>query len=123
MNMVTTAGAGNATNAWALDFTDYVSMHNHQDELLARLVLDIATYFSEEGERFGNSGEWDDALQYCQWSKLMWQRYDTMEKIRNPMKGKINEMTERINNIKQQQQQLSSKTNTKEVDDISQPCD
>jgi hypothetical protein len=120
MNMITTEGAGDPTNEWAFDYLDHVSMHNHQDDLLTRLVLDIATYFSEEGERLEKSGELDDALKHYQWSKRMWERYDTMEKTRNPMKGKINEMAERINNI---EQQFRSKRNNMEVDDISQPCD
>jgi hypothetical protein len=102
MNMIKTVGAGDPTNEWAFDYIDHISMHNHQDDLLTRLVLDIATYFFEEGERLEKSGKLDDALKYYEWSKLMWERYDTMEKTRNPMKGKINEMAERINKIEQQ---------------------
>ncbi len=119
MNMITTEGAGDSTNDWALDYIDHISMHNHQDDLLARLVLDIATYFSAEGERLEKSGELGDARKYYQWSKLMWERYDTMEKQRNPMKGKINEMAQRISNV----EQLLRKKDNVEGDDMSQPCD
>ena len=100
MNMITTEGAGDPTNDWAFDYEDHVVMENHQDALLARLVLDIATYFAVEGERFENSRQLNSALQYFKWSKLMWERYGTMEK-RNPMARKINEMDQRIKLIEQ----------------------
>jgi hypothetical protein len=99
--MISTAGAGDPTNDWAFDYEDHVSMHNHQDDLLARLILDNATYFFTEAERLENSGQLNNALKFYEWSKLMWQRYDTMDK-RKLMTAKINEIDQRISKINQQ---------------------
>jgi len=101
MNMITTAGAGDPTNDWAFDYEDHVSMHNHQDDLLARLVLDIATYFLTEAERFEKSGQVADAVQYYERSQLLFQRYDKIDK-RNLMASKIKEIDQRISKINPQ---------------------
>jgi len=101
MNMITTAGAGDPTNDWAFDYEDHVSMHNHQDDLLARLILDIATYFLTEAERVENSGQLHNALQFYEWSRLLLQRYNKMDK-RNLMTSKVKEIDQRISKIDQQ---------------------
>jgi len=107
MNMIATEGAGDPTNDWALDYEDHVLMHNHQDDLLPRLVLDIATYFLTEAEHFENSGQLIDAVQNYDWSKLLFQRYDKIDK-RNLMTSKINNIAQRIS---KSDQQLKEKDN------------
>jgi hypothetical protein len=101
MHMIPTAGADNLTQDWALDYEDHVLMYNHQDDLLPRLVFDIATYFFTEAERFEKSGEFVYAVQHYEHSKLLLQRYNEIEK-KNLMTSKINEIDQRISKIDQQ---------------------
>jgi hypothetical protein len=101
MNMTATEGAGESTNDWALDYENHVLMNNFQDDLILRLVLDIATYFFTEAERFESSRHLTDAVKFYDWSKLLLQRYDKIDK-RNVMASKIGDIDKRISKIDQQ---------------------
>ena len=66
------------TNDWALGFTDHVLMYDHQNDLMVRIVSDIANYFSAEADRLRDANQLDNALEHYQWSKRMLGRYQKM---------------------------------------------
>jgi hypothetical protein len=78
MNMIQVADVVPA-NTWALNFSDRIAMFDHQDDLLSRLVFDMARYFSEKaGDLENNNQRLEDARQHFNWSKKMYQRYGMM---------------------------------------------
>jgi hypothetical protein len=96
-NMRSVDGCAAPTNAWALDFLANILMLNHQDDLFARMVSDIADYFFTEGERRDKAEALDSARQYFIWSKKMFIRYGLME--RRNMNANIARVDQRIRDI------------------------
>ncbi|CAF1299941.1 unnamed protein product [Rotaria sp. Silwood1] len=80
MNMTQVKDADPPTNTWALQYIDHVLMFDHQDDLLARLLLDIGRYFFSEAKRLDNKEQLHSAYQHCKWSKIMYERYEKTEK-------------------------------------------
>jgi cell fate (sporulation/competence/biofilm development) regulator YlbF (YheA/YmcA/DUF963 family) len=99
--MVSTDGAGDPTNDWAWDYENHVLLFNHQDDLLARMVLDITNYFLIESEHLDTAKQLDNALQHYSWSKLMFERYEKMQEKPNLMKDNIKKNDECISDIEQ----------------------
>jgi hypothetical protein len=106
------------TNTWALNFLDRILMYDHQDNLLARLVLDIACYFSTKAGDLDNNQQLQNACQYYNWSKKMYQRYGTM--ARRTMTIELTQIDQHVSDIKERlrQQQPDS-----EEDVYGEACD
>ena len=119
MNMIPTEFQGDPTNDWAMNYDDNLLMYNHEIHLLNRMVLDIAMYFGEKGEALEASNQLENARQYYGWSKKMWERYATLVQ-RNPMRPKIDEMTQRINQV---DQKINSRMEEGDDDRIGVPTD
>lgn len=99
MNMIAVAGAAPPTNAWALNFLDRILMFDHQDFLLARMVIDIAKYFFKMAGDLENSQDLHNARQYYHWSKQMYKRFETMDTHHQNMNTEINRIDQHINDI------------------------
>jgi hypothetical protein len=95
-------GCAKPTNTWALDFLANILMLNHQDDLFARMVSDIAEYFFTKAEHLENDQP-DSACQYLIWSKHMFRRYGMMEN--KNMTTKITEVDQRIKAIERRRKQ------------------
>ncbi|CAF1323744.1 unnamed protein product [Adineta steineri] len=74
MNMVQ-VGDIKPTNAWAMHYLDRILMFDHEDNLLARMVLDMASYFTTKANDLKNNQRYKDAYQYLTWSRQMHKRY------------------------------------------------
>ncbi|CAF3816297.1 unnamed protein product [Adineta steineri] len=74
MNMVQ-VGDIKPTNAWAMHYLDRILMFDHEDNLLARMVLDMASYFTTKANDLKNNQRYKDAYQYLTWSRQMNKRY------------------------------------------------
>lgn len=99
MNMVSAPHLAAPTNTWALNFIERVLMFDHQDDVLARMILDIASYFFTEAQSFDRSNELDNAIRYCEWSKKLYKRFETLEQ-RSKTK-EISEIDQHIKNIEE----------------------
>jgi hypothetical protein len=104
------------SNTWALEFLANILMLDHQDDLFARMVSDIADYFFTEANRLYNATAFDSARQYFIWSKQMFRRYGIMEKTN--MTTKIREIDQRIRAIEQRRNSQSDDEN----EHVSEPC-
>jgi hypothetical protein len=69
MIMRSVDGFAAPTNTWVGDFLANILMIDHQDDLFARMVLDIADYFFKEAECRDNAQALDSARQYFIWSE------------------------------------------------------
>ena len=85
------------TNTWALNFVENILMFNHQDDLLARMVMEAGNYFFERANSLQNRNEFTSAYNYYRWSKKMYERYQTMEKTK--LTAKIAEIDKRIRQL------------------------
>lgn len=103
MNMTDVQGGPAPTNSWALDYVDHVLMFNYQDDLLARMVLEMARYFYTEAERLAIEDELHSARQHYKWSIIMYLRYEKLEDKRKT--DLIDEINQRIENLTQRIQQ------------------
>ncbi|CAF1092369.1 unnamed protein product [Rotaria sordida] len=99
MNMVYVKGAEPPTNTWALQYLDHVLMFDHQDDLLARMLLDIGHYFFAEGKRLANEEHLYSACQHYEWSKKMYRRYEITEEKKKSTE--IGEIDEHIRDVEQ----------------------
>jgi hypothetical protein len=114
--MVPVEGVDAPTNTWALNFLENILMMNHQDDLFARMVSDIAEHFFTEAQRLSNNdGQLDSACQYLVWSKQMFRRYGIME--RRSMTTKITEIDQRITLIKKRIRAIERQRNPPSDDD------
>lgn len=100
MNMITTKEAGEPTNEWAMDYTDNVLLFDHQDNLLTRLLLDMSTHLSRQGEHYERNEQYASALQQYQWSKIMLERYDKIDE-RRLMRAKAIELDQHCVQLQQ----------------------
>ncbi|CAF1446686.1 unnamed protein product [Rotaria magnacalcarata] len=103
MNMAAVANAEPPTNTWALEFLDHVLMFNHQDDLMARMVVEIGNYFFTEAKRLDTDNQFDSAYEYYRWSKTMYQRYEIMENRRKS--DRIEEIDQNIKIIEERRQE------------------
>jgi hypothetical protein len=78
MNMTPVEGVEPPTNSWALHFQEQVWMFDHQDPLLASMVLDIANHFFTKARGLDNDPGLLSAKQHYKWSRIMYERYETM---------------------------------------------
>ncbi|CAF1268336.1 unnamed protein product [Adineta steineri] len=102
MNMVP-VGDIVPTNTWAIHFLDHILMFDHQDDLLVRMVSDIAHYFTTKANDLKNNQQYDNACQYLTWSKQMHNRYELL--THRSMTNKVNEIDQEIVVIKQRQRE------------------
>jgi len=117
MNMIQVGNVVPA-NTWALNFPDRIVMFDHQDDLLSRLVLDMARYFSRKAVDLENNRRLENACQHLNWSKKMYQRYGMMTQ-RNTT-GELTQIDQSVSRIDERlRQQLSDN----EEDGYGQPCD
>jgi hypothetical protein len=92
-------GVDPPSNTWALGFLEHILMFNHQDDLLARMILDIGGYFFKEAQHFDDSQQLDIACQYYQWARLIYERYEKLEPMGK--RTEIREINKRIDDIEQ----------------------
>jgi len=97
--MTAVEGVDPPTNTWVLNFLEYILMFNHQDDLLVRMVSNIADYLFTEAKRLDNDQYLDSAYQNYEWAKRMYQRYERMGPIRKTTD--IQDIEQRIRNIEQ----------------------
>ncbi|CAF0964807.1 unnamed protein product [Rotaria sp. Silwood1] len=111
MNMTQVNGADRPTNTWALQYLDHVLMFDHQDDLLARMLVDIGHYFFTEAKRLADDAQLDSAYQHYGWSKIMYERYQQKEQ-----RKKTNEIEE-INRCMEAIELQRNRTNNNNDDD------
>ncbi|UJR08198.1 hypothetical protein I4U23_012471 [Adineta vaga] len=85
-------------------------MYDHEDELLARVVLDIGETFFAEGEKLDIEGQLNDALQHFNWSRLMFERSEKTSNRRDVMKNEIEKTNKRINDLEKRLQSMDDTT-------------
>ena len=104
-------------NAWALKFLDRIMMKDHQDDLLIRMVLDIAIYFFTKADDLEKNKHFHKASQHYTWSKIMYERYGNMAE--RTMTDKFNEIDQRIGDVKQ----ILLQRQDSEEDGFGETCD
>lgn len=82
---------------WAQPHCNYIQMFDHEADLLSRMTLDMATYYSTKGDRQHEAGHLQEALRFYLWSKKLFRQY---EKIQEPCKKDINKIDAKIQAIK-----------------------
>lgn len=70
------------TAEWAIDYIDYVHIFDHEGALLARMMRDIADYFTTQGERLLDESPPNNAAAYHRlcWAHELFQRFEKLEK-------------------------------------------
>jgi hypothetical protein len=113
--MAAIEGVDPPTNTWALNFLEYILMFNHQDDLLVRMVSDIADYFFTEAQRLDNDQHLDRAYQHYKWAERMYQRYERMGPIKKSTE--IQAIEQRIRDIEQRRNPYRNYNDTDDDDD------
>jgi hypothetical protein len=116
MLMQEVEGVDPPSNTWALNFLEYILMFNHQDDLLARMVSNIADYFFTEAKRFDDNQHLDNACKHYDWAKRMYQRYETIESTRKT--SEIRDIDQRLNDIERRRNPYM----TDENDIVGETC-
>ena len=116
MHMVPANGV-EPTNTWAMRFSNRILMYNHQDDLLPRMVLEIASYFFRKAEALAEHRELDDARQHLSWAAQMYRyrRYGTIAE--RDITTELTAIEERMKDIEQLRQHDSDR------DAVGQACD
>ena len=65
------------------DHKEHVRMVNHEADLLERVTMDAAAYYSTLGERAKKDGEFEEAEVYLAWSAKLSSNYETLKKNSN----------------------------------------
>jgi hypothetical protein len=117
MNMIQVADVVPA-NTWALNFLDRIVMFDHQDDLLSRLVLDMARYFSNKAVDLENNRRLENARQHFNWSKQMYQRYGTMTQ-----RNTTGEVTQIDQSVRRIDERLRQQLPDNEEDGYGETCD
>ena len=79
MNMITVGDVPPA-HEWALDYVDHLLMFNHQNDLLERLVIDVAEFFFTEAGRLDQAEQLEQTRDHYHWAKRMLDRHKRMTK-------------------------------------------
>jgi hypothetical protein len=68
---------------WALEFSDYIQIFNHEVDLLVRMLRDIAEYYVIQGKRLFDEDPPNNAAakHRLSWAYELYQRYSTMKKV------------------------------------------
>jgi len=116
MNMIT-VGDVTPAHSWALDYVDHLLMFNHQNDLLERMVLDIAEYFFTEAGRLHQAEQFEQARQHYHWAKRMLDRHERMTE-RVIMAARRQEIERCLTDLEQRLAQEHNETG----DRPSEPC-
>ncbi|CAF3393465.1 unnamed protein product [Rotaria sp. Silwood2] len=116
MNMVQ-VGDVVPTNEWVWDFQDYALMFNHENDLLARMVLNIIDYFYTEGNQLRQAEKLESASQHYRWAKIMLQRRVTMSP-----KVALDDREKELNHLIDSIDQHLSQRNNDKKDRAGEPC-
>ncbi|CAF1213014.1 unnamed protein product [Rotaria magnacalcarata] len=68
MHMIRAVGVEPA-HMWAEDFVDDLIMFNHEHDLLARILLDTADYFTTKGDQLNQENKLESARHHYQWAQ------------------------------------------------------
>jgi hypothetical protein len=87
---------------WALDYTEYIQIFNHDADLLVRMIRDIANYFVMIGKRLLDEDPPNNAAAYhrLSWAHELYQRYSKMENV--SLQQEFNELNQLLEDVEEE---------------------
>jgi hypothetical protein len=88
--------------AWALDYSDYIQIFNHDADLLVRMIRDTANYFVVIGKRLLDEDPPNNSAAYHRltWAHELYQRYRKMENVQ--LKKEFEEVNQLLESIEEE---------------------
>ncbi len=86
---------------WALEYSEYIQIFNHDADLLVRMIRDIADYFFMIGKRLLDEDPPNNAAAYhrLSWAHELYQRYKNMEHV--SLKKEFDELNQLLRSVGQ----------------------
>ena len=78
--LMTPVGDVKPAHLWLHEFIENVLPFTNEDELLPRMVKEMADYFSKESQHLASNNRIDDAYQYQEWAQTLRSRHQALMK-------------------------------------------
>jgi len=87
---------------WALEYSEYIQIFNHDADLLVRMIRDIADYFVMIGKRLLDEDPPNNAAAYhrLSWAHELYQRYSKMESV--SLKKEFDELNQLLEDVEEE---------------------